>query len=175
MMGAAGRLGLSRPRKTRYRTDMENNLTIRPPEPKDRADWGVLYAAYAEFYKVDQSDEMRDRVWSWLMDPAHEVEGRMALLEGAPVGLAHFRHFTRPLMAATGGFLDDLFVTPDARGSGAAEALIRAVEEEGRARGWGLIRWITAEDNARARTLYDRVATHTIWATYDLKIEERDN
>ena len=145
-------------------------IDIRPPAPADRPDWDALYAAYAAFYGVAQTPQMRDRVWGWLMDPGHEVDGRLATLDGRAVGLAHFRPFARPLMAATGGFLDDLFVAPDARGSGAAEALIRAVESEGRARGWGLIRWITAEDNARARTLYDRLADATRWVTYDLKL-----
>ncbi len=149
---------------------MSQTIVIRAPEPTDRAVWGALYAGYAEFYGVAQTEEMRDRVWSWLIDPDHEVEGRLAVLEGQVVGFAHFRPFSRPLMAATGGFLDDLYVAPAARGSVAAEALIRAVEAEGRKRGWGLIRWITADDNARARTLYDRVAEATRWVTYDLKL-----
>ena len=74
------------------------------------------------------------------------------------------------LKSSTGGFLDDLFVDPEARGSGAAAALIRAVADEGRARGWTVIRWITAEDNYRARGLYDRLAEKTRWATYDLRL-----
>ena len=149
---------------------MTPSLNIRAPVSKDRNVWGALYAAYAEFYQVPQTDEMRDLVWGWVMDPSHEVECRLALLDGRAVGLAHFRPFARPLAAATGGFLDDLFVAPEARGSGAAEALIRAVEAEGRARGWGVIRWITGEDNTRARALYDRVAESTRWVTYDLKL-----
>lgn len=149
---------------------MTVTIQIRPPAPADRAVWSDLYAAYAAFYEVEQTDEMRDRVWDWLMDPSHEVEGRLAMLDGRAVGLAHFRPFPRPLAAATGGFLDDLFVAPEARGSGAAAALIHAVEAEGRARGWGVIRWITADDNARARTLYDRLAESTRWVTYDLKL-----
>ena len=59
---------------------------------------------------------------------------------------------------------------PDARGSGAAEALIAALKDLGHARGWTVIRWITAEDNYRARGLYDRVADKTKWATYDIKL-----
>lgn len=143
---------------------------IRKPQAGDRAAWGGLYAGYAEFYRVEQSEAMRERVWGWIMDPAHEVEALVAEADGALVGLAHFRPYSRPLAAAQGGFLDDLFVAPEARGSGAAEALIRAIEAEGRARGWTLIRWITAEDNARARTLYDRLAQATAWVTYDLKL-----
>jgi GNAT superfamily N-acetyltransferase len=86
------------------------------------------------------------------------------------VGLAHVRAFARPLSASTGGFLDDLFVDPAARGSGAAQALIGAVAEEGRRRGWSVVRWITARDNARARAVYDRLAAETPWVTYDLKL-----
>jgi hypothetical protein len=33
-----------------------------------------------------------------------------------------------------------------------------------------VIRWITREDNYRARAVYDRIATKTNWTTYDLTI-----
>lgn len=146
-------------------------ITIRTVAEGDRAEWEKLYQGYAEFYKTEQSAEMRARVWSWLFDPDHEVEGFVAEnSDGELVGLAHYRSFARPLAAATGGFLDDLFVDPQARGSGAAAALIEAVKAEGTKRGWSLIRWITAEDNYRARGLYDRVAGQTRWVTYDIKL-----
>lgn len=141
------------------------------PTPEHREVWDRLYAGYAAFYEVEQTAEMRDRVWSWLSDPDHEVEALLALdASGKVVGLAHYRPFARPLAAATGGFLDDLFVDPDARGSGAAQALIDGVAEAGRRRGWSVIRWITADDNYRARSAYNRVATRTGWVTYDLKL-----
>jgi GNAT superfamily N-acetyltransferase len=88
---------------------------------------------------------------------------------GKLIGLAHYRGFARPLSAATGGFLDDLFVDPDNRGEGTARKLIAAVQEDGRAQGWSVIRWITAPDNATARGLYDQVAQATPWVMYDLK------
>ncbi len=143
---------------------------IRAPRPEDRTAWDVLYAGYAEFYGVTQTHGMRDTVWGWLSDPTHATKGLVADAGGALVGLAHFRAFARPLSASTGGFLDDLFVAPVARGSGAAAALIAAVAETGRRNGWTVIRWITAEQNARARSLYDRVATQTPWVTYDIKL-----
>lgn len=146
------------------------SLEIRAIADADRVDWERLYAGYADFYRVTQTPEMRARVWSWIHDPAHETEGLGALLDGKPVGIAHFRAFARPLSATTGGFLDDLFVDPDARGSGAADALISAIADIGRTRGWSVIRWITAEDNARARKVYDRLAAKTPWVTYDIKL-----
>ena len=146
-------------------------ITIRPVAPSDRASWDALYAGYAAFYKVPQTEAMRDTVWGWLHDGAHETEGLVAVDDhGALIGLSHYRPFARPLSATTGGFLDDLFVTPEARGSGAARLLIEVVATIGRERGWSVIRWITAEDNYRARSLYDKVAEKTKWATYDIRL-----
>lgn len=143
---------------------------IRPISPNDHDQWAFLYKAYADFYQVEQTEAMRDTVWSWLFDNDEQTEGLVATNEnGDLIGFAHFRHFARPLAAATGGFLDDLFVSPNARGSGAADALIEALKAEGEKRGWSVIRWITAEDNYRARGVYDRLADQTRWVTYDLK------
>jgi len=146
-------------------------FSIVRPAAEHRAGWDRLYQGYAEFYEVAQTEEMRDRVWGWIHDPAHEVEAFLAVDgEGRPVGLAHFRAFARPLSASIGGFLDDLFVGREARGGRVADALINAIAEEGRRRGWSVIRWITADDNYRARAVYDRVAARTKWVTYDLKL-----
>jgi GNAT superfamily N-acetyltransferase len=145
--------------------------TIVPITLEHRDDWERLYKGYAEFYKVKQTQEMRDRVWNWIQDPAYDVTGFLALDDsGKPIALAHFRPFYRPLMASIGGYFDDLFVDSTARGSGAAQALFAAIAEEGKKRGWSVIRWITAEDNYRGRAVYDRVGTRTKWVTYDIPL-----
>ena len=131
----------------------------------------MLYSAYAEFYQVNQTEEMRKQVWSWLHSPNHEVKGFIAINnEGAAVGLAHYRSFSRPLSATIGGFVDDLFVTPSARGSAVGKQLIEAVVNTGKQKNWSVIRWITAENNYRARNIYDQLATQTKWVTYDIKL-----
>lgn len=145
-------------------------MIVRAMAAADQAAWAQLYAGYAAFYGVAQTDAMRAVVWGWLMDPAHGTEGLVAVQDGVVVGITHYRSFARPLSASVGGFLDDLFVGPAARGTGAAEALIEGVADVGRARGWTLVRWITAEDNYRARGLYDRVAEKAKWVTYDIKL-----
>lgn len=127
-------------------------MIIRKPTIKDRAAWEILYAGYAAFYKVAQTPDMRATAWGWVHDPAQQTEGLVADLNGQVIGFAHFRPYARPLSASTGGFLDNLFVDPNARGSGAAQALIDAVCDVGRVRGWTVVRWITAEDNYRARS-----------------------
>lgn len=143
---------------------------VRPPRDEDYGRWRELYAGYAAFYGVEQPDENADRVWGWIRDEHHEVE--CLLVEGPSrgvVGLAHVRRFARPLHASVGGYLDDLFVAPEARGTGAVDALLAALSDLARRRGWTVIRWITAADNHRARAKYDRVAERTGWVTYDLR------
>lgn len=143
------------------------NYRITRDVAQHRAEWDMLYAAYAEFYKVEQTQEMRDRTWGWIM------EGRiyclMALNEaGTPVGFAHIREFLRPLSSTVAGYLDDLFVDPAERGGGVVNLLFDAAKTLGREQNWSVIRWITRDDNYRARSVYDKVATRTNWVTYDL-------
>ena len=146
------------------------SITIRPLHADDRPRWDVLYQGYADHYKVPQTAEMRDTVFGWLMDAEHESSGLVAQDDqGKIVGLTHYRPFASPLRAITNCFLDDLFVDPNARGAGAADALIKAVADVAKANNWGVVRWITADNNYRGRGVYDKVATRTMWVTYDLK------
>jgi len=143
--------------------------TIRPVTAEDRPGWDRLYEGYAAFYKVEQTPQMRDTVFGWLMDDTHECNGFVAEgADGTLVGLTHFRPFASPLRAVTNCFLDDLFVDPAARGGRVADALIEAVKSHAAERGWATVRWITGDDNYRGRGVYDRLATRTMWVTYDM-------
>ena len=86
-------------------------------------------------------------------------------------GLAHLRQWVRPLLGVQCGYLDDLFVDPNHRGSGAVDALFAAMRQVALEHGWSIIRWTTADDNYRARAVYDELATRTTWITYDMTIE----
>ena len=95
------------------------------------------------------------------LDPSgHEV--------GIPRGLAHLREWIRPLRGARSGYLDDLFVDQAVRGEGVVDALFAEIDMLAVARGWDVVRWTTADDNYRARSVYDNVAVRTSWITYDM-------
>lgn len=144
-------------------------MTVRPVEDGDFFTWIDLYSGYGDFYETPLTDEKALLVWSWLADAGHELNALFALDEaGTPVGLAHYRAFARPLAGSKGLYLDDLFVSADARGEGAATALLEALRTTARSQGFSVVRWITAADNAAAQRVYDRVAEKTNWVTYDL-------
>lgn len=150
-------------------------VAIRPIEAGDRAAWEPLYKGYAEFYNLPMPPETLDRVWGWLHDPAHVVEAIVAESAntgtgGTIVGLAHFRSMPSPLRGTDICFLDDLFVSPAGRGNAVGDRLIGRLQEIAVERGWPRIRWLTGDDNYRARTLYDRVGVKTQWNTYEIVI-----
>lgn len=142
-------------------------LVIRALTPADAPVWRDLYRGYAAFYKVPMTDDILDRTWAWLQDPAHPLEGLVAVSAGKPVGFAHYGPSPRPLIGRDAGFLDDLYVDPAQRGRGVGRQLIGALAEIAHARGWPMLAWITARDNATARRLYDDVAKAAVWVTYE--------
>ncbi len=121
------------------------------------------------------NDEILGNLWKWIQDPAHEVNGLLALSVGDDgsenaCGLAHVRRMPSPLRGSYVGFLDDLFVDPLFRGGDIGKKLFDAISEHGRQRGWPIIRWITADDNYRARGLYDQLSNKTMWNTYQMDL-----
>lgn len=149
--------------------------SVRSVELADFSDWVALFRGYAEFYKRSLSHDQLQVVWSWI----HDERAVTALLvvpadgPGKPVGLAHLRSWIRPLLATRCGYLDDLFIDPGARGTGAVGVLFDAIDALAIAQGWDMVRWTTAQDNHRAQAAYDRVATRTTWVTYDMAPSSR--
>ena len=142
---------------------------IREIQLKDKVQWEKLYRGYADFYKVEMSDKILQIVWNWLHDKSNEVEGLVYEVEDKIVGLAHYRKMPSPLRGQYIGFLDDLFVDPKYRGQKIGEKLINQMKEISISRGWNLVRWITRNDNTKAKSLYDRVSEKTTWDVYELK------
>ncbi|MGK9147286.1 GNAT family N-acetyltransferase [Plantibacter flavus] len=145
-------------------------VTIRPAVDSDLFAWHALYSGYGEFYGNPLGDQKAVLVWGWLSDPSHPLNALVAEdASGALVGIAHYREFPRALAGGTGLYLDDLFVSEDARAAGVGTALIERLRELAVEGGHGVVRWITAADNERAQAVYDKLATRTSWVTYDLE------
>jgi GNAT superfamily N-acetyltransferase len=106
-----------------------------------------------------------------IADPEREGVQLMAKDGGEAVGFATIYWSWATTIAARIGVMNDLFVAASARGTGAADALIRACVEECRAHGAEELAWQTARDNARAQRVYDRVgATRSEWVDYSLNV-----
>ena len=137
----------------------------------DRQDWEELYYGYAEFYEVPMNQEILDAVWAWIFDAKKSFYALIAKSgDGKAHGIMHYREMASPLRGKLVGFLDDLYVNPKSRGHGVVDALFQALVESAKRKGWPYVRWITAENNYRARRVYDKIAEKTQWITYQLKV-----
>ncbi|MDQ0615673.1 GNAT superfamily N-acetyltransferase [Microbacterium sp. W4I4] len=141
-------------------------VIIRAVEPADRDAWSALFRGYRDFYELPHDETVIDTVWDWLQDPAHELNGLVALRDGAPIGIAHWRRFSRPSRGATAIFLDDLFLAESARGGGVGTALLAELHRIAHDEGLLEVRWITSYDNTDAQRLYDRLALRAPFHTY---------
>ncbi len=140
-------------------------LTLDRLEPGDRARWGELARGYKTFYEAELPEESYDEAWLRLM-AATRVHGIGARLDGRLVGIAHYL-FHGNAWTADVCYLQDLYVDAAARRHGVGRALITAVAGSARAGGACRLYWLTHEDNAPARALYDRVACFQGYLRYD--------
>ncbi|MCC0807946.1 GNAT family N-acetyltransferase [Methylobacterium sp. W2] len=135
-----------------------SDLTIRPVRPDEREAWEGLWSGYLDFYRAAIGPEMRDLTWSRLHDPLVPIHALVAEEKGAILGLVHYIFHASAWMRGPYCYLQDLFTAPSSRGRGVARALIEAVSAEARHAGADRVYWLTMEDNAPARALYDKLA-----------------
>ena len=135
-----------------------------------------LVRAYCDFYGVAPPDDALLALSRALIaDP--EREGVQLLArddDGRAVGFATVFWSWSTLSVGRIGVMNDLFVAPEGRGGGVAEALIEAGVERCRERGAHVLGWQTALDNHRAQAVYDRVGgRREQWLDYSLPVEAR--
>ena len=142
-------------------------LTIRPLTAADQPEWRRLWTAYLAFYETTLPDAVFDTTFARLLDPARpEQNALVAELDGRLVGLVHYIYHAHNWRAEDVCYLQDLYVDPETRGTGAGRALIEAVYRAADANGTPAVYWLTQEFNTTARQLYDRIATVTPFIKY---------
>jgi len=137
----------------------------------DKEEWSRLYCGYAEFYEIEMNQEILDTVWSWIFNPDTKFFAiGVRSYENKLIGFMHFREMPSPLRGKLVGFLDDLFVDPAFRGSGAVQLLFKELKLIAAKNNWLYVRWITATNNSRARKVYDKLSEPIDFVTYQMPI-----
>lgn len=135
-----------------------SDIHIRDLSRGDRPVWEQLWAAYLEFYEQDLAPEVTDGMFKRLLAPGSH-SAFVAERDGDVVGFVHFLFHDSTWSLEAVCYLEDLYVSPEARGTGAGRKLIEAVyaaadREPGAS---GKVYWHTDRDNKRAQLLYDRI------------------
>ena len=137
---------------------------VRLARPRDYDAWLPLWLGYNAFYGREGATAPPEAItrltWRRLFDALEPMDCLVAEAEGRLVGLAHLVFHRNTLLAGSTCYLQDLYAAPELRGRGIGRALLGALYNHARAAGAERVYWHTHETNARARRLYDKVATH---------------
>jgi len=147
----------------------ERKMTIstRALSDGDHARWTELWAGYLTFYDTNLPPNVTELTWQRLLIPNEGHQGVVAIDEdGRVIGIAHY--LVHDSTWSNGGYcyLEDLFVAPATRNSGAGRALIEAVEKAAKIKGCTRMYLATQEYNNSARGLYDKVMTLSPFVQY---------
>ena len=146
------------------------SMAIRDLRPTDRAQWEPLWQGYQEFYRVALGADVTGTTWQRMMQANEPIHGLGAFDDGALLGIAHFLFHRSTWLTSDTCYLQDLFVVPKSRGRGVAQKLIEAVYAAADVKKAGQVYWLTHESNARARKLYEQLATNAGFIVYELNV-----
>jgi len=138
---------------------------IRELRSGDEPAWRRLWAGYIDFYQTELPGSVTDGLFKRLL----KGEPHFALVvenEGEVIGFAHCLPHASTWSSDNYCYLEDLFVSDAARGTGAGRALIEAIYAEADRRGCARVYWNTEDGNVTARRLYDKLATVTDFVQY---------
>ncbi len=145
---------------------MSTTFHIRSAQPADFEQWLPLWEGYNRFYKRTVPAEVTRITWTRFFDAYEPMHAVVAEQDGRLLGFVHYLFHRNTAMLAPTCYLQDLFTAAELRGQGVGRALIEAVYERAQAAGSPRVYWMTQEDNATARRLYDQVAERSGFIQY---------
>jgi GNAT superfamily N-acetyltransferase len=146
-------------------------LNIRPGERADLPLIAELIRGLARYERladeVTMTEEKLDRT---LFGERPYAETLIAEDGDTPVGFALFFHNFSTFLAQPGIYLEDLFVLPEARGSGVGRALLERLAQLAVERDCGRLEWAVLDWNESAIGFYERLGArpNSDWTVYRL-------
>jgi len=149
---------------------VQHTLTVRAAVAGDFDAWLTLWDGYNAFYGRHGATalplEVTRTTWQRFFDAYEPVYCLIAERGGQLIGLAHYIFHRSTIQVAPTCYLQDVFTSAAARGSGVGRALIEAVYQRARAANCGRVYWQTHETNQVAMRLYDRIAERSGFIVY---------
>jgi GNAT superfamily N-acetyltransferase len=130
-------------------------VTIRDAVPGDIGTIHDFILALADYEKLrHEARADRDSLERYLFGPRPMAEVLIAEQDGVAIGFALFFHNFSTFEARPGVYLEDLFVVPEARGSGAGKALLRRLAQIAIERDCARLEWWVLDWNAPSIAFY---------------------
>ena len=142
-------------------------VEIRPLQPADEAGWRGLWTEYLEFYGTTVPEDVYASTFARLLgDDDRDFNALIAVQSDTPVGLTHYLFHRHCWRIENVCYLQDLYTSPTVRGTDVGRQLIEAVYTAADQNAVQNVYWLTQDDNAAGRQLYDRVGQLTNFIKY---------
>lgn len=107
-------------------------ISILPLTRDHKSAWLPLWKAYIAFYESELPEEVTEKTWQRFHDDNEPLYAAGAFLDGELIGMTHYLFHRSTWTQHHYCYLEDLFITPQQRGKGVAQKLIRYVQSQAR-------------------------------------------
>ena len=137
-------------------------VNIRPATPQDAALILRFIRELAEFEREPDAVKATEEGLAHALFDERSAEAVIAEQEGKPMGFALFFHNFSTWTGRKGLYLEDLYVTPEARGSGVGTALLRHLAGIALDRDCGRFEWAVLDWNTPAIDFYTAMGAESL-------------
>ncbi|WP_296611544.1 GNAT family N-acetyltransferase [Sphingomonas sp.] len=137
-------------------------LTIRPATPQDAALILRFVRELAEFEREPDAVKATEESLIHALFGERSAEAVIAEQDSEPMGFALFFHNFSTWTGRKGLYLEDLYVTPEARGSGIGTALLRHLAGIALDRDCGRFEWAVLDWNTPAIDFYTAMGAESM-------------
>lgn len=150
-------------------------ISIRDAVPEDAATILRFITELAIYEKAeDEVEATVERLQESFFGPGAITRGVICEIDGKPAGFAIWFYNYSTWQARKGLYLEDLYVTPEYRGSGAGKMLLKHLARIALAEGCGRFEWSVLDWNEPAIRVYEAVGAEPLseWTRYRLAGKE---
>jgi GNAT superfamily N-acetyltransferase len=145
------------------------SFTIRPAAPEDAATILGFITELAVYEKAGHEVEATEETISAsIFEEGSVTEAVILESDGRPAGFAVWFYSYSTWQAKNGLYLEDLYVSPDYRGTGAGKMLLKHLAEIAVKKGCGRFEWSVLDWNEPAIRVYDAIGAEpqSEWIRY---------
>jgi GNAT superfamily N-acetyltransferase len=136
---------------------------VRPAQPQDAALIFDFVLQLAEYEKLSHAVTATEAdLAALLFEPEPRAFCDLVELDGEPAGFCLWFYTISTFAGRAGIWIEDLFVSPEARGRGAGLALLQALARRCVRDGLGRIDWAVLDWNAPAIGFYERIGSQPL-------------
>ena len=146
-------------------------LTVREAMPSDAATIVRFIRELADYEKaLHEVQATEESVRASIFGEGSVTQALIAERDGAAIGMAVWFFSYSTWQARNGLYLEDLYVTPDARGSGAGKAMLRRLAQIALEAGCGRFEWSVLDWNEPSIRVYEAIGAEPQkeWIRYRL-------